>query len=241
MEDLNEIIICSILNKLKIDAIVTVSEEYSWADADPDGRTGGVDYFLELHALKEKRDRLVKEIIKEFERPEEAIKYNFNKKYFDSIKYSKVYQLQENEKHIKETAKRFVGINSKNKTVEPISEKLDKNIKECLPEKVYNFLVAKCLVNENHKHLFSLNGLDIILNYWQNALPKANANDGWLGDGNSQYFWEVLFKENNQIKVDYGCEFHENHLLFQNTDLLKYDFWKVFVENYKEITSSTAA
>lgn len=67
MEDLNEIIICSIFNKLKIDAIVTVSEQYSWADGDEDGRvSGGVDYFLELEALREKRDKLIKDILFEF-------------------------------------------------------------------------------------------------------------------------------------------------------------------------------
>jgi hypothetical protein len=226
MEELNEIIICSILNRLKIDAIATVSEQLSWADADEDGKvSGGVHYFLELDDLKETRERLVKEILEEFNRPE-ILKYRFN----NSIKYSKVHQLQENEKHIKEI--KFFGINSKNKTIEPISEKLDKNIKNLLPEKVYNFIIAKCLVDENHKHILSLNGLDLILNYWKNNLPDID-NDCWSGDGNSQYFWEVLFKENNQINVDYGGEFGAGELNFYNhsQDLLKYDFWKVFTEN----------
>lgn len=71
----------------------------------------------------------------------------------------------------------------------------------------------------------------------------ADYKDCWTSDGDSRYFWEVLFKENNQITADFVGEFGSN-FYEPNKDLIKHGFdnnlelWKVFVENYKETTST---
>lgn len=205
---LNEVIIVSIFQELKIDAIAAVAQEYSWADADPDGRYYGVDYFLELNELK----KSISQIKSQSWLSQQAI---------DT-------QLEICEKNIKESASNFLGIDSKNKVIKPIYEKLNANIKDFLSEKAYNFIRLNFFhnsVNEYHKKLLDLKAIDHIIDYWETILPSGD-KDCFGVEGESIYYWELLLKEKDKIERVWLGKFDD--LLKEN--LLECDFWKEFVE-----------
>ncbi len=184
MEDLNEIIIQAIFNKLKIDGIVTASLEYSWVDGDENGRVySGVDLTL-TPDLK------------------------------------------------------CYGVNIKNKTVEPIYQKLNQNIKECVPEKIYNFLIAKCLEDESYKKILNQKAITFISDTWRSQNPQPN-RDCCKGDKVAIYCWELLLKEQDKIKIISGYEDFCDGFAVGDIDdfhfskeFLELDVWKVFQENY---------
>jgi hypothetical protein len=146
MQELNELVLKSIFKKLKIDLLVLVSEMYCWADQDPDGKSGGIDF------------------------------------------------------HLQPEYKCF-GINIENKTVKPLYKILDQHIKEILPEKIYNFLLAQCLVNSDCEPLLKQKSINFIEKYWESLAGKPGM-DCWAGHGTSTYSWEIfLLEKDDKIKL----------------------------------------
>lgn len=96
----------------------------------------------------------------------------------------------------------------KNDKITPVQ--LD-NLKDCIPEKVYNYILAESLAKDSKELLKSPR--EILLDFWKNSRP--NLDESLFNDGNDERnerngllefisYWVFLYLENNKVKIKYA-------------------------------------